>query len=383
MIALRVTSKGSGKDRRYYLRWELPEVDAAGQPMRYEGGRPKMRRFQEACQDKGGHITDQKTIEVLRMRRWRIVNGLDVPAEPVKHTTMDELIDLDTDWLKNRERAEGTIYLSRLALTAFRDILGGAGRPLHAETLTPLDVELFIRERRKAVSATTVNNELNALKATWNRAIKRKVLTTNPFAGVEKMEEIPRPIVPLTREEEQRLLAACVDDLELETFVRLALDSGARAGELAAMPISCIRLDDGVALVECNSRWKSKSRRNRYLPFTPETGAVLQRWLLCRVGKAYVFREEGEHPRTPYLRLYRAFTNAVARAGIARHVTPHDLRRTVGSLLAARGVNQRVAMELLGHADIGTTAKYYQSVSAETLKGVVVNLRPTGTESGK
>ena len=46
-------------------------------------------------------------------------------------------------------------------------------------------------------------------------------------------------------------------------------------------------------------------------------------------------------------------------------------------------LNERVAMEFLGHANIATTAKFYQAVRPETLKGVVVKLRPTGTESGE
>ena len=68
------------------------------------------------------------------------------------------------------------------------------------------------------------------------------------------------------------------------------------------------------------------------------------------------------------------------RTDIGRKVTPQDCRRTVASLLAARGVNQKVAAEFLGHSDITTTSKYYQAVQEDTLRGVVVSLRPTGTE---
>ena len=64
-------------------------------------------------------------------------------------------------------------------------------------------------------------------------------------------------------------------------------------------------------------------------------------------------------------------------------MTLQDCRRTVGSLLAERGVNQRVAMEFLGHSNIATTAKFYQAVRPETLKAVVVELRPTGTGNGE
>ena len=98
--------------------------------------------------------------------------------------------------------------------------------------------------------------------------------------------------------------------------------------------------------------------------------------------KPYVFCEDGEKGRKTYNRLRRKFDGAVEQSGIKRR-TLHDLRRTVGSLLAERGVNQKVAAEVLGHSDPRTTARYYQAVRPETIKAAIVNLRPTGTENDK
>jgi len=99
--------------------------------------------------------------------------------------------------------------------------------------------------------------------------------------------------------------------------------------------------------------------------------------------KAYVFREADDKPRVQYYRIAGKFKEAVQRAGLGRNVTLQDCRRTVGSLLAEQGVNQRVAAEFLGHTDIATTAKYYQAVRPETLKGVAVKLRTTGAKGGE
>ena len=86
-----------------------------------------------------------------------------------------------------------------------------------------------------------------------------------------------------------------------------------------------------------------------------------------------VFSEEGDPPRQHYHDIRLKFNKAVERAEI-EHRTLHDLRRTVASLLAARGVNQKVAAELLGHADITTTSKYYQAVDSETIRKAVLTL---------
>ena len=374
MIAVWLHKRRVGRKTHYLMRWQVREMDPAGQPVRYPNGRAKMRAYQERC-----NTTDGRTAEAMRAKRQRLLNGLDVPPEPARHVSLDELAKLEEGWLRNRGRAEGTIYLAKLVLSQLRDILQRCGRPAMADTITPQDVELFISERRKDVSARSVNHGLGALRATFNRAVKHDVLRCNPFAKLDRLEEMHKPIQPLTQAEEQSLLAACARDLELNAFVRLALDSGARAGELCNLRVGDLDLDKGLARIECGADWQSKTRRNRPIAFTAATGDVLRLWLMARLGRTYVFRDEVEKQRTTYRRLFDEFKAAVKRAGIGRKVTPHDLRRTVGSLLAERGVNQRVAMEYLGHTNIGTTARYYQAVRPDTLRAVVARLRPTGT----
>ena len=116
------------------------------------------------------------------------------------------------------------------------------------------------------------------------------------------------------------------------------------------------------------------------IAYTPETAAKVRLWLMQRRCKPHVFRNAGDKAREQYHKIARRFKNAVKESGIGRNVTLQDCRRTVGSLLAERGINQRVAMEVLGHSNIATTARFYQAVSPETLRNAVAQLRPTGTD---
>ena len=375
MIAVWLTTRrGTGRKKLYAVSWQLPEIDAAGNPIRYPSGRGKQRVFAESC-----HTSDRKTAEAIRQKKHRQLNGLEAVSEPAKHLSIEELIRLDAEWLQNRGRAEGTIYLSALALKQLAASLQARGRPQDADAVTPQDIEAFIAERRKEVKAIAVNHALAALRATWNRAVKHDLLAVNPFAAVERVQEMPRPIVPLTPGEESKLIAAGAGDLELDAFVRLALDSGARAGELCNLRVQDLDLDNGLGRIECNTEWRSKTKRNRPMVFTPETAARVRLWLAQRNGSKHVFRDLRDGPRVTYSRLSRRFKATVERSGIGRNVTLQDCRRTVGSLLAERGVNQRVAMEYLGHSNIATTARFYQAVRADTLKATVLNLRPTGS----
>ncbi len=49
----------------------------------------------------------------------------------------------------------------------------------------------------------------------------------------------------------------------------------------------------------------------------------------------------------------------------------HDLRHGAASIMAAQGVPARVAMEILGHAQISTTMNIYTHVSPELQKEAV------------
>jgi integrase len=384
MIGVRIeVMRGRNGRHIYRLAWAVPEVDAAGVQLRYPpselypNGRPKVRVFREVLKK----VHDRRKAESWRLRKQLVLNGLALPtaAEPVKRVTLDELIKLDDTWLANRNRAEGTRYLSKLAIEQFRDSMKAHGRPPLADGIMPADVESFIADRKATVKAKVVNNAMTSLRATFNRAVKHGTVSKNPFARFDKLQETPKPIVPLTTDEEGKLLTACADDLELEIFTRLALDTGCRAGEIANLRVDALDLDKCLGRIECTSEWKSKTRRNRPIAYTPATASRLRVWLNKRPGAPHVFKRPDDSPKGVYRRLRDAFENAVDRSGIGRKVTPQDCRRTVASLLAARGINQKVAAEFLGHTDITTTAKYYQAVQEDTLRGVVVSLRPTGT----
>ncbi len=46
----------------------------------------------------------------------------------------------------------------------------------------------------------------------------------------------------------------------------------------------------------------------------------------------------------------------------------HDLRHSAASLLAVRGVSQRVVMEILGHTQMATTSNVYTHITSDSMK---------------
>lgn len=68
----------------------------------------------------------------------------------------------------------------------------------------------------------------------------------------------------------------------------------------------------------------------------------------------------------------RGCANAVKRAGVTKHVTPHTIRHSVVSWLQNRpDIHTRHASQLVGHTDERTTSRVYTHMPPDALKVVV------------
>jgi integrase len=366
-----------GKKRkcRYRLRWEEPIRDENGDVLLDDAGRPKLRHRQQTIQS-----TDKLTVEAEREKKYREINGLlldddEAEEEETPPVLLSDLTKMDEQWLTNRERSEGTVYLTLLAFRHFIEI----GGDIPISEIGPEHIERFISLRKADVKTRTVNRQLRELRASFGRAVDTyRLLDRNPFTKIRLLTTSDKEVRVLSMEEERELLKACRGDPELDLFVRLALDTGARCNTIAYLMWAKLDLEERVGEVVCTERWKTKTRKSRPIAWSEETNERLKLWRLRRLGKTYVFAEENTRPRKFYESMKRRFDRAVEKAGIER-CTPHDLRRTVGTRLAEAGVNEAVAAAYLGHADISTTVKFYQRIRKEVLKETVDRLRATGT----
>jgi len=79
-------------------------------------------------------------------------------------------------------------------------------------------------------------------------------------------------------------------------------------------------------------------------------------------SRALFITREGEALALPGRAVNRTLARLLKRAGLAdQGITPHKLRHTFATYLIRNGVDVRTVQELLGHADLQTTAKYLHS----------------------
>lgn len=158
-------------------------------------------------------------------------------------------------------------------------------------------------------------------------------------------------VEPLTDAELTELIKACrvgksLRDRRDEAIVRLMLETGARAGEVAAMTTADIDLSRGMAIIR-----RGKGGRGRMVPFAPQTASAIDRYLRLRRAHRLADTEPlwlGDRGTTfSYSSLQRSLGYRAQIAGIPRF-HPHLLRHTAATRWLAAGGSEGGLMAVAG-----------------------------------
>lgn len=164
----------------------------------------------------------------------------------------------------------------------------------------------------------------------------------------------------------------------------LLVTTGARFGEITALRRSDFAEGaNGFRLVRSQSAGvvnaSTKTSRERDVPLLPWVGLSVGLWL-TEVPEApdtllFVSRS-GKLLQSASIR--KPMDRVKARAGLPMHITPHDLRRTIGNLVR-RAAGKEVAMSLLGHVTDAMHTHYSQVEADERLAAVMTALGSAAT----
>lgn len=243
--------------------------------------------------------------------------------------------------------------------------------------LRRVDIRKYVDVRRsEGVTVSTVRRELRLFCAAINfvRLEFDRPDLPNPVASLGLQEPEGR-VRYLTREEAARLIAAA-DQFStrphLAAFIRLALNTGCRKGELLNLEWSRVDLDRRLILLQAKD---NKSKRRRTIPLNDDAVGVLiklQDWQGNHApGTPWVFGRDSGRKITTFK---TAWTGALKRAGI-EDFRIHDLRHTFASWLVMQGESLYVVKELLGHSSIIVTERYAHLAPQQTASAVQRMLR--------
>jgi integrase len=219
--------------------------------------------------------------------------------------------------------------------------------------------------------AATVNKALSFLRGTLRAAWSMEMMGAEDFYRAISIKRVRGSSVPAGRalsvEELDHVLDACDPEAPLgardRALVAAMYAAGLRRHEVCALDVG--DWDGKVITVR-----KGKGNKGRLVPVPTDwrepldawhgaldPGPLFRRFSVGRRGKA-----ASNPPRLLPARLGKKGVSdalgALSRRAKVEKFSPHDLRRSYGTHLLEAGVDVILVRDLMGHADVSTTARY-------------------------
>ena len=335
-----------------------------------------------------------------RRQKWHSVRGTKADAERELARLIHELNTggyVAPNRLKLSEYLEQWLQdyakpnVSPKTFERYSDIVRGHLAPalgnLLLTRLQPLDIQHHYsqaltngrRDGRGGLSKQSVLHHHRVLHAALKQAVRWQLLARNPADAVVPPRPEPRAMRALDENDTIRLLQRSRRS-RLHPVIFLAVTTGMRRGELAALRWASVDLDAGTLSVRESLEQTRDSLRVKQ-PKTASGRRTLDLPLLAiqelqrhrreqtearlMLGPAFddhnlVFPGPDGRPWPPD-QITRAFSALVRRAGLAG-LRFHDLRHTHATQLLRQGVHPKVVSERLGHATVSITLDLYSHV---------------------
>ena len=279
-------------------------------------------------------------------------------------------------WLEFQKGASpATVRAYGTDLMEFERFLNGEGATLNQpESVAKRHVQAFSASLFRAGTArSSTARKLSALRSLFRYLRRGRQISVDPCAGVRNPRQEHRHPVMLNVDQMFSLLSGTPpahsdnmpDSVETALHLRdsalleLLYGSGLRISEALGLDTAdCPPLDHP----DVSIRVMGKGSKQRLAPLSDTCRAALARWLEAR----HLLAPRGENAlfvgqrgaRLNRRQAARIVEESAVLAGIAQHVSPHELRHSYATHLLEGGADLRSVQQLLGHSRISTTQRY-------------------------
>lgn len=265
----------------------------------------------------------------------------------------------------------------------FFDVERAAGRLRLGATVGDLTPQLQARFRvwraKAGVGGHTISRDLAALRGALFWAWKNQRIDHPPFiADVPAHQKAPARDRVLSFEEIASIMDACVDRPEREHLIRfMVIELGTAGRPDAVLQLTDKNVDLERGLIDPNHEGRAHTRKRRAI--VPIARHVLP-WVSGAKGKLIKYRvpiaKRNRVPDGPtyYERetksIKTVWSSVCEEVGVTG-ATPKTLRHTMLTWLAQRGVPREERDAIAGHARRGTTARNYEHLTPDYLRGAI------------
>ena len=246
--------------------------------------------------------------------------------------------------LQRRNYSTGTIRLYLQHVAAFAQHFHRSPDQLGAEEIRRY--QLFLIQEKK-LAWSSYKQIVCALRFFYAKTLKRPFLLEDiPFPHHEQR----LPLI-LSKGGVERILSAPRRP-KTRAILMTLYATGLRRSEVAHLRVSDIDSARMTIFVQ------GKGKKDRVVMLSPILLDTLRQYWRLAKPKYWLF--PGRTPDQPISEndVFAVFHNAVRRAGITKHVSPHSLRHSFATHLLEAGVDLRTIQLLLGHRSLKTTARY-------------------------
>lgn len=247
-------------------------------------------------------------------------------------------------------------------VSAARQFLLWAGRRRkNWSEITLDDASRYWAECKERYAPSTANHHLKSLKALYRFGEQQRLVNANPWYHMKRAVGEPEKRATLTFDDLERIKAYRPGDdwfaQRDRALVLFLLSTGMRV-------TACTRVDlDDLHLAQHRVRCRDKGNRTHWKPIVAPAREALEEWvevlrpLRARPGeRALWISRFGQ--RIDKATVRDALSRVMRACGIEDRFTPHDLRRTAGTLMRRAGVKKEDIQLFYGHKRLQTTEIY-------------------------
>lgn len=194
------------------------------------------------------------------------------------------------------------------------------------------------------------NIVLTMLQTIMRHAVQNGLIPSSPLAGMRRFAAKPKERY-LTADE----MPAFFDAMDIlkphqVAFILLCLMTGARRSNVCAMRWDELDFNNQVWIVPAE---KSKNKRTLHIPLSAEAIDVIKS---RHNDSAWVF--PSSHSTTGHMTEVKVFWKKLLNAANIKHIRVHDLRHTVATWQANRGVSMQIIGKSLAQSNLKSTERY-------------------------